>query len=171
MLLAAEFVFRRSSILWTLHTPAFPASVSTFVCRTGNLHNVTSACPLNCTCACRPASLADNVGDNVGDIAGMGADLFGSFAESTCAALVVAAVSELGTNHNWPAMMFPLMISATGIIVCILTTLVATDLKPARHISEIEHTLKMQLIISTVIMTPVSDLLVLIGGGAVRVCV
>jgi inorganic pyrophosphatase len=27
----------------------------------------------------------------VGDIAGMGADLFGSFAESTCAALVVSA--------------------------------------------------------------------------------
>lgn len=103
-----------------------------------------------------PAVIADNVGDNVGDIAGMGADLFGSFAESTCAALVVAAVSELGANHNWPAMMFPLMISATGIIVCILTTLVATDLKPARHISEIEHTLKMQLIISTVIMTPVA---------------
>lgn len=36
-----------------------------------------------------PATIADNVGDNVGDIAGMGADLFGSFAESTCAALVV----------------------------------------------------------------------------------
>merc|ERR1719267_368605 len=30
-----------------------------------------------------PACIADNVGDNVGDIAGMGADLFGSFAEST----------------------------------------------------------------------------------------
>jgi len=29
-----------------------------------------------------PACIADNVGDNVGDIAGMGADLFGSFAES-----------------------------------------------------------------------------------------
>merc|ERR1719361_1821383 len=34
-----------------------------------------------------PATIADNVGDNVGDIAGMGADLFGSFAEATCAAL------------------------------------------------------------------------------------
>lgn len=98
---------------------------------------------------------ADNVGDNVGDIAGMGADLFGSFAESTCAALVVAAVSELGSGHNWPAMMFPLMVSATGILVCMLTTLIATDFKPARQISEIEHTLKMQLIISTVLMTPV----------------
>merc|ERR1719215_1496747 len=40
-----------------------------------------------------PACIADNVGDNVGDIAGMGADLFGSFAESTCAALVLAAAA------------------------------------------------------------------------------
>merc|ERR1711881_766625 len=40
-----------------------------------------------------PACIADNVGDNVGDVAGMGADLFGSFAESTCAALVLAASS------------------------------------------------------------------------------
>jgi len=38
-----------------------------------------------------PATIADNVGDNVGDIAGMGSDLFGSFAESTAAALVVAS--------------------------------------------------------------------------------
>lgn len=38
-----------------------------------------------------PATIADNVGDNVGDIAGMGSDLFGSLAESTCAALVVLA--------------------------------------------------------------------------------
>ncbi|MCW5871715.1 MAG: sodium/proton-translocating pyrophosphatase, partial [Candidatus Eremiobacteraeota bacterium] len=30
-----------------------------------------------------PAVIADNVGDNVGDVAGMGADLFGSVAEST----------------------------------------------------------------------------------------
>ena len=42
-----------------------------------------------------PACIADNVGDNVGDIAGMGADLFGSFAESTCAALVI----EIGRAH------------------------------------------------------------------------
>ncbi len=36
-----------------------------------------------------PACIADNVGDNVGDIAGMGSDLFGSMAESLCAALVI----------------------------------------------------------------------------------
>ena len=39
-----------------------------------------------------PGTIADNVGDNVGDIAGMGADLFGSLAESTCAALVLSLI-------------------------------------------------------------------------------
>merc|ERR1711881_698422 len=41
-----------------------------------------------------PATIADNVGDNVGDIAGMGSDLFGSFAEGTCAAMVIMASSN-----------------------------------------------------------------------------
>ena len=98
---------------------------------------------------------ADNVGDNVGDIAGMGADLFGSFAEATCAALVVASVSELGTSHNWSAMMFPLFVTATGILTCLLTTLIATDISPAKSIPTIEPTLKTQLIVSTLLMTPV----------------
>ena len=105
---------------------------------------------------------ADNVGDNVGDIAGMGADLFGSFAEATCAALVISSVSTLGTEHVNVAMCYPLLISAVGILVCLLTTLIATDLKPARGIHEIESTLKMQLVISTVLATPVSLLPALI---------
>lgn len=41
-----------------------------------------------------PATIADNVGDNVGDIAGMGSDLFGSLAESTCAAFVVISHTD-----------------------------------------------------------------------------
>ena len=88
----------------------------------------------------------------------MGADLFGSFAESTCAALVISSVSTLGTEHVYVAMCYPLLISAVGILVCLLTTLIATDLKPARGIHEIESTLKMQLVISTLLATPVSDL-------------
>jgi len=103
-----------------------------------------------------PAVIADNVGDNVGDIAGMGADLFGSFAEATCAALVVSSVSSLGTGHEWLAMLFPLLITASGIVVCLGVTLVATDLRPARVISEIESTLKNQLVYSTLAMTPVT---------------
>jgi H+-translocating diphosphatase len=85
----------------------------------------------------------------------MGADLFGSFAESTCAALVVASVSQLGASHDWIGMMFPLFVTASGIIVCLLTTLLATDISPARSIPTIEPTLKTQLIVSTLLMTPV----------------
>lgn len=91
----------------------------------------------------------------MGDIAGMGADLFGSFAESTCAALVISSVSSLGTDHLYSAMSFPLMISATGILVCLVTTVIATDLRPARIPEEIENTLKLQLVISTILATPV----------------
>ena len=97
----------------------------------------------------------DNVGDNVGDIAGMGSDLFGSFAESTCAALVISSVSTLGSEHIYTAMSYPLLISATGIVCCLITTFIATDIKPARLVSEIESSLKLQLIVSTVLATPV----------------
>ena len=105
-----------------------------------------------------PATIADNVGDNVGDIAGMGSDLFGSFAESTCAALVIASVSGLCNpdfEHKWVAMQFPLLISAAGIVGCLLTAFVATDFRPARNLQQIEPTLKMQLLISTALLTPV----------------
>lgn len=71
-----------------------------------------------------PATIADNVGDNVGDIAGMGADLFGSFAESTCAALVVSAVSPSFYYHP-TSFYYPLLISASGIVVCIFISLLA----------------------------------------------
>merc|ERR1719399_802072 len=68
-----------------------------------------------------PACIADNVGDNVGDIAGMGADLFGSFAESTCAALVLAASSPDLVDFGWSAIAYPVLISSIGILVGILT--------------------------------------------------
>lgn len=74
-----------------------------------------------------PGTIADNVGDNVGDIAGMGADLFGSLAESTCAALVVGATS-VNLILTPEAIYFPLMITAVGIIVSFFTTFFATNL-------------------------------------------
>jgi Na+/H+-translocating membrane pyrophosphatase len=70
-----------------------------------------------------PGVIADNVGDNVGDIAGMGSDLFGSFAESTCACLIITSTSKELVAAN--AFAYPLLISAAGIFVCIITTLLA----------------------------------------------
>jgi len=99
-----------------------------------------------------PATIADNVGDNVGDIAGMGSDLFGSFAESTCAALVVSGTSEeLIKGGNF---YFPLMISAGGIIVCIITSFFATNIITVTSKPRIEKTLRWQLIISSLLLTP-----------------
>ena len=97
--------------------------------------------------------IADNVGDNVGDIAGMGSDLFGSYAESSCAALVVASISSFGINHEFTPMLYPLIVSSVGIIVCLITTLFATDFFEIKAVKEIEPALKNQLIISTVLMT------------------
>lgn len=87
-----------------------------------------------------PGVIADNVGDNVGDIAGMGSDLFGSLAESTCAALVVGATSDeliIGTD----AMYFPLMLTATGIIVSFITQFFATNIVKV-HFDNVEATVK-----------------------------
>ncbi|CAB4288699.1 unnamed protein product [Prunus armeniaca] len=100
-----------------------------------------------------PAVIADNVGDNVGDIAGMGSDLFGSYAEASCAALVVASISSFGINHELTPMLYPLIVSSVGILVCLLTTLCATDFFEIKAVNEIEPALKRQLIISTVLMT------------------
>lgn len=94
-----------------------------------------------------PAVIADNVGDNVGDIAGMGADLFGSCAEATCAALVIGA-SVASLADNLAAMYYPILITALGIPVCLATAFFAKVKN-----GNVEPTLKKQLFISTVIMS------------------
>lgn len=98
-----------------------------------------------------PGVIADNVGDNVGDIAGMGADLFGSLAESTCAALVVGATSDALVNTP-DAIYFPLMITAVGILVSFVTSFFATNFAKIT-MDNVETTVKWQLIISTVLMS------------------
>ena len=97
-----------------------------------------------------PGVIADNVGDNVGDIAGMGADLFGSLAESTCAALVVGSKTDLIFHTD--AIYFPLMITAGGIIASFLTTFLATNFTRVTK-ETVERTVKIQLIVSTILMT------------------
>ncbi|KAG6751511.1 hypothetical protein POTOM_043700 [Populus tomentosa] len=87
------------------------------------------------------------------DIAGMGSDLFGSYAEASCAALFVASISSIGISHDYTAMSYPLIISSVGIVVCLITTLFATDLSEIRDVSQIEPSLKRQLVVSTILMT------------------
>jgi len=99
-----------------------------------------------------PATIADNVGDNVGDIAGMGSDLFGSFAESTCAALVIGATSvDIAANDAF--LLFPLTITGTGIAVSFVVSLFTLHAPVTKNTIELH--LKMQLVLTTCIMIPV----------------
>jgi inorganic pyrophosphatase len=102
-----------------------------------------------------PATIADNVGDNVGDIAGMGSDLFGSFAEATCASLVlIASTPEIMVQNgtiNDNVLLFPLMISAAGIIGCFLTSIFGIYLYKVNNFDRIQRALNLQLLLSTFI--------------------
>jgi len=97
-----------------------------------------------------PATIADNVGDNVGDIAGMGSDLFGSFAESTCAALVVIASTPELIAHP-ETLYFPLLISAVGIFACFITSIIGIYVYKVDTFDKIAKALNLQLFISTAI--------------------
>ena len=99
-----------------------------------------------------PATIADNVGDNVGDIAGMGSDLFGSFAESTCAALVLISGEIDLLSQNINGIYYPLLISATGIVACLFTSIFGIYIYRVTEISKIERALNLQLMISTALM-------------------
>lgn len=113
-----------------------------------------------------PACIADNVGDNVGDVAGMGADLFGSFAESTCAGLVIAGASVtpvvtagasvMGLAHSWSGLMFPVLISSSGILSGMVTILIVKRCFPVRTFEDVERTLKAVLFVSTGLQTPMA---------------
>jgi K(+)-stimulated pyrophosphate-energized sodium pump len=69
-----------------------------------------------------PATIADNVGDNVGDVAGMGADLYESYAGSilSTAALGAALPAIVGqADYQIKAIIAPMLVSAIGILLSI----------------------------------------------------
>ena len=69
-----------------------------------------------------PATIADNVGDNVGDVAGMGADLFESYAGSLISAISLGVLAFSGSS-SWKYAVFPCLLSAIGLISSIIGTL------------------------------------------------
>lgn len=78
-----------------------------------------------------PATIADNVGDNVGDVAGMGADLFGSYVATVLAAMVLGnyVIQDMGGNITLEGfggigpVLLPMAIAGVGIIISIIGTL------------------------------------------------
>ena len=76
-----------------------------------------------------PATIADNVGDNVGDVAGMGADLFGSYVATVLAAMVLGnyVIKDMGGSISDDfggigPILLPVAIAGAGIIISIIGT-------------------------------------------------
>ena len=71
-----------------------------------------------------PATIADNVGDNVGDVAGMGADLYESYAGSILASAALGAAAAAGAHmsdlQGLQLVMAPMIIGAVGTILSVL---------------------------------------------------
>jgi K(+)-stimulated pyrophosphate-energized sodium pump len=77
-----------------------------------------------------PATIADNVGDNVGDVAGMGADLFGSYVATVLAAMVLGnyVIKDMGGNlqdafGGIGPILLPMAIAGFGILFSIIGTM------------------------------------------------
>jgi K(+)-stimulated pyrophosphate-energized sodium pump len=76
-----------------------------------------------------PATIADNVGDNVGDVAGMGADLFGSYVATVLAAMVLGnyVIKDMGGKiedifGGIGPILLPMAIAGIGIVISIIGT-------------------------------------------------
>ncbi|WP_334111758.1 sodium-translocating pyrophosphatase [Paucihalobacter sp.] len=78
-----------------------------------------------------PATIADNVGDNVGDVAGMGADLFGSYVATVLAAMVLGnyVIKDMGGDivdqgfGGIGPILLPMAIAGFGILFSIIGTM------------------------------------------------
>ncbi len=90
-----------------------------------------------------PATIADNVGDNVGDVAGMGADLFESYAGSIIATIALALfVPTLNKGLSTEsAIVFPILIGGIGIFSSIIGTLLVRT-KPNANMSSLLWSLR-----------------------------
>jgi K(+)-stimulated pyrophosphate-energized sodium pump len=118
-----------------------------------------------------PGVIADNVGDNVGDVAGMGADIYESMIAAIVAAMAIGltaaavAVPNLIANggesaNRGAAIILPIVLSALGLVVSIITIFIARALKNMNPAT----VLRLGLIIPPIILTIVSAILMPMFG-------
>ncbi len=94
-----------------------------------------------------PATIADNVGDNVGDVAGMGADLFESYAGSIIAPISLIAFAgavtaeQAGDVGTIEFLVFPMLVAFIGMIASIIGSFLVKggDSTDSKHLSKALH--------------------------------
>ena len=98
-----------------------------------------------------PATIADNVGDNVGDVAGMGADLFGSYVATVLAAMVLGnyVIKDMGGNimsegfGGIGPILLPMAIAGFGILFSIIGTMIVKISSDDAKEKEVQSALNM----------------------------
>lgn len=96
-----------------------------------------------------PATIADNVGDNVGDVAGMGADLFGSYVATILGSMILGNYliqDNKGFTDNFGGIgpiLLPIMIACFGIIFSIIGGLMVKVNKADATINEVQGALNL----------------------------
>ena len=121
-----------------------------------------------------PATIADAVGDNVGDVAGMGADLFESYAGSIVAPIVLVSLLMSGVfiegdklqvfGDYESLLMYPILIGALGMIASIVGALLTRG-KEGQSLSKQLHTGQYVAMGLTVIFA-IAGTLWLFGGAS-----
>lgn len=109
-----------------------------------------------------PAVIADNVGDNVGDVAGMGADLYESYAGSILAAMSLGSAAFGYINPTISpiyAVTLPLILAAIGTLSSIVGVFFVKT-KEKASMGELLKSLRVGVYVSSVIIIVVSFLLV-----------
>jgi K(+)-stimulated pyrophosphate-energized sodium pump len=109
-----------------------------------------------------PATIADNVGDNVGDVAGMGADLFESYAGSIVAPMVLAALLFGGVDFDTKVVadsfdalqettfLYPLLVGAIGMFASIIGAFLVRGRKGKSLSSQLHFGTNVAMIITAI---------------------
>jgi K(+)-stimulated pyrophosphate-energized sodium pump len=95
-----------------------------------------------------PAVIADNVGDNVGDVAGMGADLFESYAGSIVAAMSLGFFAHRADPNMPSLVVLPLAVSALGIV----SSIIGSFFVKARDESQLQAALFRGLVVASIVV-------------------
>ncbi|MDD4609104.1 MAG: sodium-translocating pyrophosphatase [Bacteroidaceae bacterium] len=113
-----------------------------------------------------PATIADNVGDNVGDVAGMGADLYESYAGAILATAALGA-SAFAHSENvmvqYKAVLAPMLIAAVGVVLSIIGIFVVRSTEKA-DIKELMNSLNRGIHLSSLLTAFFSFLILWLLG-------